>query len=209
MEKIAEWVQRIFMWMSSDANRLRMRGARIEVIVFLMSRNPEPRILLGRSPYHGIWMPPQEGVNLKEGFDDALRRCLEVECGLELPVDSREFERTYHVRSIRFAGVVELPAERWGERPVARDAVGTPLERVSLKRKAYWMASVLIGDPDGINPVPDGKELLELRWFNLDDAHKIIQETNHAEKAALLRNCLTACADDLFGATKGLQRDMP
>ena len=77
--------RRLLFWVSSKPNRLRVRGARIEVMAFLVTRNPEPSILLAQSVYHGMWMPPQEGVNLKESFAEALHRCLEVECGLDLP----------------------------------------------------------------------------------------------------------------------------
>lgn len=139
---------------------------------------------------------------MKETFEQALRRCLEVECGLELPEDRKSFERIFHVRAVRYAGVLPLPKERWGERPVAADVFGTPLEKVQMKAKAYWMASVLLGRSDEISPKPDGKELLELRWFSLAEAREIIRATNHKEKADLLIHCLTMCEADLGGSTQ-------
>ena len=70
-----------FVYLGSPVNRARLRGARIEVIASIWCRQPELQILLGQSSYHEMWMPPQEGVKLKETFEEALRRCLEVECG--------------------------------------------------------------------------------------------------------------------------------
>lgn len=71
--------------------------------------------------------------------------------------------------------------------------------------KAYWMATVLIGTPDEITPRADGKELLELKWFPLEEAYDVIKKTNHAAKGILLVDCLKACEADLFGSTAGLQ----
>lgn len=189
-----------FIWLGNRANRSRLFGARVQVIALIISRNPEPSILLGQSPYHDMWMPPQEGVNMKETFFDALRRCLKVECGLELS----EFEssETMHVRSIRHVGSVKLPKERHGERPVAGDVLGTPLEHIVLKKKDYWLATILVSDTSSLSPVPDGRELKGVRWFTWRDARREIAFTNHTPKTALLLKCLEMCENDLRGATK-------
>jgi ADP-ribose pyrophosphatase YjhB (NUDIX family) len=170
-------------------------------MAFIVTREVELSILLAQSPYHGMWMPPQEGVRLSESFPEALRRCLEVECGLDLPGDPKSLARYFHVRSYRFMGVLELPPERHGERLVADDAVGTALESVTLKRKAYWMATVVVGSPSDIAPEPDGKEIVNLRWFPFRDASEVISTTNHEPKAALLVRSLEACRRDLQGGS--------
>jgi hypothetical protein len=163
----------------------------------------------GQSSYHDMWMPPQEGVKLSESPVEAVHRCLEVECGIDLPSDSRELARYMHIRSCRFMGVVELPPDRHGERPVADDAVGTVLETVTLKRKAYWMATILLRDRSDIAPVADGRELVDVQWFTFDEAADVIWRTNHAEKANLLIASLEACRRDLMGGPRPQERATP
>jgi ADP-ribose pyrophosphatase YjhB (NUDIX family) len=171
-------------------------------MAFVLCRNPEATILLGQSPYQNMWMPPQEGVNLHETFQQALLRCLEVECGLDLPTGDKDLARKFHLRSIRYMGEVPLPEERVGERPVADDALDTWLEPITLRRKAYWMATMLLANQSDISPRPDGKEVIDLKWFPLTDARRIIAETNHANKASLLLRSLDACEKDLRGAAR-------
>lgn len=175
-------------------------------MAFLVTRNPEPSILLAQSVYHDMWMPPQEGVNLAESFPEALHRCLEVECGLDLPPDPKQLARHMYVRSYRFVGVVPLPAERQGERPVADDAPGTALEAVKLKCKAYWMATVLLRSQVDIVPRADGKEIVDLRWFSFEEAERQIRATNHPEKAELLLRALKLCRHDLLGGSSPHKR---
>ena len=198
--KIFEILKSITFWISSQPNRYRMRGARIEVICFILTRSPNPSILLGQSPYYEMWMPPQEGVYLKESFVSALRRCLIHECNLKVPEESETIGPSFHFRSIRFVGLLPLPDERKGERPVADDIAGTPLEKVLLKSKAYWLATILVKDRDSISPTADGRELIDIKWFTLEEAERIINETNHPKKAALLVKCLKDSRRDLFGA---------
>ncbi len=189
-----------FKWASSKANRARVRGARIEVIACILCRTPEPSILLGQSPFHTMWMPPQEGVNLKESFQQALRRCLQVECGISTPVNPTHQSRALHFRSIRFLGEVALPKERQGERPIAEDVHGTWLESIKLRRKAYWMASILVANQTDISPKADGREMLGFAWYSLPEARRVIRETNHVEKSNLLLKLIDACERDLRGA---------
>lgn len=99
---------------------------------------------------------------------------------------------------------VALPAERRGERPIADDIHGTWLESITLKRKAYWMATILVTNRDDVSPKPDGREMLDFKWHTLPEASQVIHETNHAEKAKLLLSLLDACDRDLRGA----RRDM-
>lgn len=189
-------------WLFSRANRARLHGARVEIMAFVLCRKPETAILLAQSPYNDMWMPPQEGVNLHETLQQALLRCLEVECGLDLPTGDKELARKFHLRSIRYMGEVPLPEDRVGERPVADDALGTWLEPIKLRRKAYWMATMLLADQSDIDPRPDGKEITDLRWFSLADARRVISETNHADKASLLLKSLDACENDLRGTAR-------
>ena len=203
-DKVFELASKVPVWLSSRPNRLRLRGSRVEVMAFILCEYPELSILLGQSKYHKMWMPPQEGVKLAESFEEALYRCLGVECGLDLPESPKALARALHVRSIRYVGTLDLQEERHGERLVADDALGTALESIVLKRKAYWMATILVAARQDIAPRADGKELLDLKWFTLEEAHDVIQKTNHPEKGELLAKCLTACKRDLQAATRKL-----
>lgn len=184
----------------SQVDELRMSGARIEVIALIVCRKPGASVLLGKSPYHNMWMPPQEGVHLNEKFEDALFRCLQVECGLNLPTDRIEIERVMHLRSIRYIGTIDLPPQRHNERPIASDAVGTPFETIKMNKKAYWAATIILANKNDISPKVDGRELLDIKWYSFDDAESVIQKTNHHEKAKLLVGILKACLNDLSGA---------
>lgn len=206
LDSLLDPARRILYWISSKPNRLRVRGARIEVMAFVVTRNPEPAILLAQSVYQSVWMPPQEGVNLRESFVEALHRCLEVECGIDLPSDPKQLARHMYVRSYRFVGMVPLPPGRQGQRPVADDAPGTALEAVKLRRKAYWMATVLLRSQSDIAPKADGKEIVDLRWFSLEDAAEMIRTTNPPDKADLLLRALNLCGQDLRGGPSPQER---
>ena len=197
--KLFKFFPKIFLWVSNKENRLRLRGARIEVIAHIVTRNPTPSILLGKSAYHDIWMPPQEGVNYSETFEQALFRCMEVECGLKLPTNKVKLYQLFHIRTYRFMDVLDLHVERHGERPIANDLHGTVLDNIQLKRKAYWMAPVIISSQSDIKPKPDGKEIIELKWYSFEDAISVIKDTNHMEKAMLLVSSIKACRKDLMG----------
>jgi ADP-ribose pyrophosphatase YjhB (NUDIX family) len=196
-DELFELGSKVGLWLSSRANRLRLRGTRVEVMAFIVCECPERSILLGQSKYDKMWMPPQEGVRLAESFEEALYRCLEVECGLDLPETAKGVARALHVRSIRHMGVLDLPQDRHGERLVAHDALGTALESIVLKRKGYWMATVLVVAREDIAPRADGKELLDLKWFTFEEARDVILETNRPEKAEFLAKCLNVCEGDL------------
>lgn len=178
--------RKLGLWLVSKQNRLRLSGNRIEVICFLLARRPQWEVLLGKSSFADIWMPPQEGLNIGEAFDQAIYRCLSVECGFALPADASALERLINVRSIKFLGTVPLAADRQGERLVADNALGTALEGVHLRSKAYWKAAIAISHRDNVRPSPDGNELTELKWFSLSDAERIIVESNHEAKQQLL-----------------------
>lgn len=198
--------RRVLLWFSNKPNRKRLRGARIEVMAFIVARSTEPSILLAQSVYQNRWMPPQEGVNLNESFSEALHRCLEVECGLDLPPDAKAVARYMHVRSYRFIGDIQLPLDRQGERPVADNAPGTAFEAVKLKSKAYWMATVVLRLQSDVDPKADGREIIDLRWFSFEEAAKAIRETNGPEKARLLLKALSSCQHDLMGGSSPEKR---
>lgn len=183
----------------SHIDELRMNGSRIEVIALLLTRVPEQAVLLGKSPYHNMWMPPQEGVRISESFDEALRRCLTVECGISAASDPSEFDRLFHLRSIRFIGTIKLSKARQGERLVAPDAVGSSLESVTLTQKSYWLATLIVSSQSELSPVPDGRELLDLKWYSIAEAKHVIESTNHEEKGELLIQALDDCVQDLDG----------
>ena len=177
---------KVVVWLSSPMNRARVRGARVEVIAYLFSYKPEPMILLGKSRIGEAWMPPQEGVHMRESLQEAWLRCLRAECGMELPDDEAQRERQIHLRTIFKLGTLDLPQERWGERLVADDCAGTVLESVQLRRKAYWAALSLVTSSSAISVQFEGNELVELVWLPLDEARARIEENNRPQKAELI-----------------------
>jgi hypothetical protein len=114
--------------------------------------------------------------------------------------ESSDLEKVGYFRSVKYLRQIRLQPERWGERPVAPDVHGTLLEHVRLKRKAYWKAVLILDNQEQLNFKPDGKELLDLRWFRFPQARVFIKETNHPEKAQLLLDALRECEEhDLRG----------
>jgi ADP-ribose pyrophosphatase YjhB (NUDIX family) len=178
--------------MSSRPNRLRLRGSRIEVIVALLTRKPTRSILLARAAAYGIWTLPQEGVGLRETYEEALYRCLAVECGLDRPPSREQLERRFYLRSFQYVGVLDLPEHRWGERLIADDAIGTALESIRLRRKAYWVGSVLVPSQESVTPMPDGNEVDRLEWCPVEQADQRLHIANRPEKAELLTRALQA-----------------
>lgn len=210
ISKLLEIGKSVGLWLSNKPNRLRMRGSRIEIIALILTRLPNPSVLLGQSPYHKMWMPPQEGVNQNESFISALRRCLRDECGLPITEGEETLGPAFYLRSIRFTRVIPLPPGRQGERLVADNVAGTPLESVILRSKAYWLATILVKHREAIVPKADGSELLAIKWFDLEEAEREIKETNHSDKADLLLKCFQDCRKDLFGAAiRGQQPHAP
>ena len=57
-----------------------------------------------------------------------------------------------------------------------------------------------------IKVLNNGKELIDLKWFNFPDAKKIITETNHPEKAELLLESLDFCLRDICGGMSPKER---
>lgn len=206
-EAVSEAVRQVFravlhpiVWLTSRPNRARLRGARVEVILFIVTRSPNPSVLLARSPYYDIWMPPQEGVHLSETFDDAVHRCLRVECGIDVADSELRSNETCRLRSIKYLGGLPLQRQRHGERPVADDAIGTWMEAIELKAKAYWMATLWVPDASHLSFSADGTELLELRWASIDEARARIVNSNHPGKRELLVRALDTCERLLKGA---------
>ncbi|HLL75112.1 MAG TPA: NUDIX domain-containing protein [Pyrinomonadaceae bacterium] len=187
-------------WLSSRANRLRLRGARVEVVAFVVTRSPVTSLLLVESAYASTWMPPQEGVNLGETFQDAFYRCVQDECGINIPSELGERRKLFYLRHIEYLGMLDLPAERSGERLVADNAADTPLGSIKLKRKAYWAALAIIKDASDMVPEPDGREIVNAGWFDFDKASDLIQSTNRPEKATLLLKGVKLCERHLRGS---------
>lgn len=197
LKNVVEALTRAVSWFSSRANRSRILGARVQTIACILCRDTDIWILLGQSRYHNTWMPPQEGVDLDEDFEEAFSRCLKVECGLD-----QVAQQSLRVRSCKYVGQITLPKNRWGERPVADSVYGTFLESITLKAKAYWMMSAIVSRKYDIDPKPDGIELAKLSWHTLENARDLIQRTNHADKAELLMDVLSQCERDLLGAPR-------
>ena len=98
-----------------------------------------------------------------------------------------------------FIGVINLHPSRHGEREISQNIQGTIFEGIRLKKKAYWMAPVLLDNQDAIKFKPDGKEILELKWCSFNEAKKLIKDSNHDSKAELLLKSLDACEKHVTG----------
>ncbi|HEV3440818.1 MAG TPA: hypothetical protein VG122_25920 [Gemmata sp.] len=114
-----------------------------------------------------------------------------------MPEKREQVERNLYVRVIRYAGMLDLPEARRGERDVTDDAIGTPLESVKLKRKAYWVGTILVETQDKHDFKPDGIEILELRWCGIEEATEQVKASNRPEKAALLIEAIRGAAKHL------------
>ena len=71
------------------------------------------------------------------------------------------------------------------------------------------MATLILANQADINPQPDGKELISLKWFSLTEARNAVNQTNHQEKAILLLKSLDACEKDLIGTTLEIKKAVP
>lgn len=183
----------------SKPSLLRLKGYRTEVIVFLLRKyKGEFQVLLGMSTYDN-WMPPQEGVNLNESFEDAAYRCLSTECSIDM--EKLVKRNSIYIRSIRYLDTLELIDGRKGERPVVDSANNNLYGFIKLKGKAYWIASTILaeGDNNAADVAPNGLELTEIKWFNCDEALIAIQKTNRKEKASMLAKGLSMIIEDLHG----------
>ncbi len=194
-DKLIEWGGKVALWATSKPNRLRLSGARVEVIAMVLSLNPTTQVLLGESRYRA-WLLPQEGVRLKETLDDALSRCLREECRIEVPAERRQL---FYLHSIRYLDTLDLRADRIAERLVADDATGTVFESVDLRKKAYWLATLIVKNPSDFPAIADGTELTKLTWMPLSQARETLKRTNEEPKAALLTECIDRAAKVLKG----------
>ncbi|QDC44585.1 NUDIX domain-containing protein [Methylophilus medardicus] len=185
-------------WVADRKNISRLLGARVQVVVCVITREPDSSILLAKSIYHDRWMPPQEGVNLKDSFKDAVDRCLSQEFGLDSKI--RKELLSNNIKSIRYIATIPLIKDRRNERLVADDAIGTWMEHISMTKKAYWKCTIIIDKQDSIKPVPNMTEVLDFKWYALAEARKVIQSSNLPDKANLLLTIFDKCHNDIHGA---------
>jgi ADP-ribose pyrophosphatase YjhB (NUDIX family) len=190
VEEITSLAKAPITWLSSTMNRQRLRGARIEVVILLIARRPQPRILFVQSYYNDCWMPPQEGVELKEGLRDALARGLAEECGIDMRHEDGSYNQDFYVRQITFLKTLDLPPERIDERQIAADVEDTPFHAITMKKKAYWLGIVLIESAEQVLPKPALNEIKAIEWLSFESAAEKIIATNRPEKAELLSAAL-------------------
>jgi ADP-ribose pyrophosphatase YjhB (NUDIX family) len=197
------WLRAPFLWLSSATNRQRLAGARVEVIALVLTRTPEPSVLMVRSHYNGCWMPPQEGVELGESLPDALARGLLEECGIDILRPGGGYRRGFYVRDIRFLATLDLPPDRWQERPIAGNAGDSLFSRITMRKKAYWTASVIVPSRTAVHPVANATEVDDAAWMSLDRALAAVQ-TNRPAKADLLEGALRRGVQHLLGSEAAL-----
>lgn len=213
LPKLGEWFGKhawiAVLWLTSPANRARLRGARVEVVVCVVSRQPRPSVLLVRSSY-GPWMPFQEGVHMRETFEQACFRCLREEGSLSIPDDAALRRRRFWLRRIRYLDTLQLPRERWGERDVADDVADTPMAAIEMHRKAYWGAVIVVAGQQDASAIPNRREIDEVQWTTFDAARGLVRDTNRPDKAGLLIQALALAEHQLTGmhvaAERGVKR---
>lgn len=198
IKDLLRWFSVPLLWLSGRANRKRLFGARVEIVAMVMSARPTPRLLMARSVYNNCWMPPQEGVNIKESFFEALARGLSEECNIKILEHNGTLRSDFYLRDIRYVGTLRLPPGRWGERSVAGDVSEGLLSHVRMTKKAYWAAYIIIGETHTIRARPNCREINELKWMTFDEASTVIQE-NRDEKAVLLMGCLRTGMQHVVG----------
>lgn len=205
MEAVIDSVLRKFavplVWVSSRTNRMRLAGARVEIVPLVMSRKPEPCILLVQSHYENAWMPPQEGVNFGETLAAALMRGLWEECGLQVADENGLLLPTIYIRHIEYIDTLVLPRERWGERSVAGNVEDSFFSHIKMKKKAYWAAYVIVADSVTHSPTPNLNEIVEARWVPLDDVPGLLA-SNRPEKRAMLMDIIHRGIHQLVGSQR-------
>ncbi len=196
---ITDTFRTMFLWLSGRSNRLRLQGARIQVIAFVIAPSPVPSLLLVKSAKGKNWQPPQEGVMVGESFREAFDRCMREECGITLPAEAQEHKNLLHRRPKIFLGINEIPRERWGKRLVADNAANTPLEKIQLRKKAYWAMIALVKDTSQLTFKADDLEVSEVQWFPFDKAWELMESTNRVPKVRLLQKGYNKCQKYLTG----------
>jgi hypothetical protein len=196
------WLRVPIVWISSAANRQRLRGARVEIVALLLTRSPEPSILMAKSVYDDCWMPMQEGVNFREPFRYALARGMREEYDINIEEADGQLREDVYLRDIQYLGTLDLPRERWGERSVAGNVEDTVFSQITMRRKAYWTAALLVPSQASVVPRPNTNEIAAAQWMSLQDAYEAIK-SNRPEKASLLGRALDRSAQHLLGAEAG------
>lgn len=184
---------RFALWAANKQNRLRLKGVRVEVVACIITKSPEDSILLIKSGAGGAWIPPQEGVEVNEKFSDAMFRCLHEECLFEFPENKSLLAQTFNHKITEYLGTIELPKNRWGSRNIVKDSHNIYLANIKMKRKAYWVSINLIKDQDSISVSPNGTEAVDLKWFPISEAKRVIKESNPEDKSRLLIQALNMC----------------
>jgi hypothetical protein len=199
IKDLLKWSSAPLLWLSSRPNRKRLGGARVEIIGMVMCAQPAPQILMVKSVYDNCWMPPQEGVNLREPLVDALARGLSEECNFSINESDGTLKSDYYLRDVEYVDTLWLPPERWGERAVAGNVVDTPFSHIVLRKKAYWVAYLIVGDVRVVRTRPNLREVVDVVWMSADEAATAMQ-ANRDDKAALLARCLQKGMQHLLGA---------
>jgi len=151
-----------------------------------------------KSQYQNCWMPPQEGVNLGESFSHALERGLMEECDIEIRTADGGYHRGVYLRDIKYLATLDLPPERHGSRSIAGNVEDSLFSHITMKKKAYWTATVLAPSTDLFQPVPNLNEVADARWVPLDEAWAAIK-SNRPEKTLLLEKAIYRGVQALYG----------
>jgi putative (di)nucleoside polyphosphate hydrolase len=155
--------------------RLQLLGYRPEVVCLVRENNPASRYLVIQpSARPSLWVPPHEGITLKETIEDAVIRCLGIELGLG--------EANIQFRRSVWLGKRVLPESRWDERDIQFSLRGI-FSKHKMIGKAYFGAFVIADAAATVKP--NGAEVKKWDWVNANEFRKRIK-TNSKDKIPIL-----------------------
>ena len=131
--------------------RKRFMGYRPVVSCIITTREQPAKMLLIRPAADSeIWIPPQEGINPDESYEQAAIRCLETELGI--PEDRVQYRR------IQYTGDIIFPDSRKGERDLEKSFM-------TMRGKSYFFA--LIYTNESLDITINNAEVAEYKWVEL------------------------------------------
>jgi ADP-ribose pyrophosphatase YjhB (NUDIX family) len=171
-----ELLRILLKWVVDRSSRLVLQGYRPEVICLIRGTDVVGKYLLVSSRAHQVgWAPPQEGLELNESIEDAVKRCLLNELGLE--------ESSIQFRKSAWIGKRILHHDRWGERDLRYSLRGL-IGQEQMIGKGYFAALVIVDSNATITANP--AEISDWAWFEPQQYAEQVA-TTPPDKAEILR----------------------
>jgi hypothetical protein len=143
-------------------------------------------------------MPPQEGVNYRESFLNALARGLHEECGITILDKAGRVSPQFYLRDVEYVDTLWLPSERWGERSVVGGAEENLFSHITVRKKAYWAAYLIVSETKTLKARPNVREVERVSWKSFNEAAVLVRAIR-TEKADMLIRCLRKGMQHLAG----------